>query len=292
MDDDRHWYTDVLRERAVRFFTATLDGEARYERRDIPTLPEARLWCSPSGQLYRDRPGLRTVFDLNREFLAARRRPAPATADEARARLRSALDWPPPPETLPLHPRYFPPTTGPGGAVVQRFFFFSEPDLAVAGAMLRPRVRAAQAPAPGSCSCRTARRARRTGSPKPAPSSPAATAVCLFDVRGRGAVRSHPTQGRPVDSWLGFEAYNAYLAMLLDGSTVSERVFDVARAIEFLARHEATPGGIALRAHGPAALWGYLAAALDPRVADRAPHRPPARPGGAWWTPASTIPRR
>jgi hypothetical protein len=54
--------------------------------------------------------------------------------------------------------------------------------------------------------------------------------------------------------------------MLFDGSTVAERVFDVARAIEFVARHEATPGGIALRAHGPAALWGYLAAALDPRA--------------------------
>jgi hypothetical protein len=54
--------------------------------------------------------------------------------------------------------------------------------------------------------------------------------------------------------------------MLFDGSTVSERAFDVARALEFLARHEATPGGFALRAHGPAALWGYLAAALDPRV--------------------------
>jgi (2Fe-2S) ferredoxin len=286
VDEDRHWYTDVLRERAVRFFTATLDGAARYERRDLPTLPEARLWCSPSGQLYRDRPGLRTVFDLNREFLAARRRPPPATADEARARLLSALDWPSPPEALPLHPRYFPPAAGPGGAGVQRFFFFSEPDLAVAGAMLRPPAPAGAPPGPGGAPGDRAPGDRAPGGgartwllllPDGTASAPHLLAeaaalvaggdrVCLFDVRGRGAVQSHPTQGRPVDSWLGFEAYNAYLAMLFDGSTVSERVFDVARAIEFLARHEATPGGLALRAHGPAALWGYLAAALDPRV--------------------------
>ena len=266
VDDDRHWYTDVLRERAVKKRTASLDGEERYERRDIPTLPEPRLWCSPSGQLYRDRRGLRTVFDLNREFLAARRRPAPATADEARARLVRALDWPLPPETLPLRPRYFPPAAGAGGLTAQRFFFFTEPDLAVAGAVLRPASEGEGA--------RTWLVLLPDGTESDADALQEANRlvaggdrVCLFDVRGRGAVRSHPTQGRPVDSWLGFEAYNAYLAMLLDGSTVSERAFDVARAVAFLARHEATPGGIALRAHGPAALWGYLAAALDPRVA-------------------------
>jgi hypothetical protein len=266
VDDDGHWYTDVLRERAVRFFTAALDGEERYAPRSIPTLPEARLWCSPSGQLYRDRPGLRTVFDLNREFLAARRRPAPASAGAARARLQTALDWPLRPEALPLRPRYFPPAGGTAGVGVQRFFFFTEPDLAVAGAMLRPA-----SEGPGA---RTWLLLLPDGTASAPPRLEAAAAlaaggdrVCLFDVRGRGAVQSLPTQGRPVDSWLGFEAYNAYLAMLFDGSTVSERVFDVARAIELIARHEATPGGIALRAFGPAALWGYLAAALDPRVA-------------------------
>jgi dienelactone hydrolase len=266
VDDDRHWYTDVLRERAVRFFTGELAGESWYERRDIPTLPLEALWCSPTGQLHRDRRGLRTVFDLNREFLAARRRPAPQTAAEARSRLAAALAWPAPPAALPIRPRYFPPAAG-DGFTAQRFFFFAEPEIAVAGTMLRP---AGERPD-----------ARRwlvllpdgTASDDEALAASGVLAlvragdrVCLFDPRGRGAVRSHPTQGRGVDGWLGFEAFNNYLEMLLDGSTVASRVFDAARAVEFLVRHEGTPGGLGLVGRGAAALWGYLAAALDERI--------------------------
>ncbi|HET7769496.1 MAG TPA: hypothetical protein VFN74_12030, partial [Chloroflexota bacterium] len=88
--------------------------------------------------------------------------------------------------------------------------------------------------------------------------------VCLFDVRGRGAVQSHPTQGR-LDSPLGFEAYNNYLEMLFDTSTIAWRAFDVARAAEFLLQREAPSGRLALRAHGDVALPAYLAAALDDR---------------------------
>jgi hypothetical protein len=264
VDDDRHWYTDVLRERAVRFFTGELGGEAWYERREIPTLQPERLWCSPTGQLYRDRPGALTVFDLNRAFLAERRRPAPATPAEAGERLAAALAWPVAPEALPIRPRYFAAVEGDGYSV-QQFFFFSAPDLAVAGVMLRPADERADA-----CTW-LALLPDGTASDEAALGECVALVrqgnrVCIFDPRGRGAVQSHPTQGRHADSYLSFEAYNNYLTMLFDGSTVAERAFDVARAVEFLARHEPTPGGMALRGHGIAALWGYLAAALDERV--------------------------
>jgi cephalosporin-C deacetylase-like acetyl esterase len=283
VDADRHWYTDPLREAAVRFFTAKLAGGERYERQDIQTLEPDKLWCSPAGQLYRDRvgsagsagsvggigggsggtPGPRTVFDLNREFLAARRRSAPKTAEDARARLVAALVWPVLPESLPINPRYFPATQG-DGFEVQRFFFFAEPEVAVSGAMLRPEKVAADGRTwlvvlPDG-----------TGSDDGAMSGVLDLVrrghrVCLFDVRGRGGVESYPTQGRGVNAILGFEAYNNYLEMLFDTSTVSSRAFDVARAAEFLVRNEASSGGLALRAHGDAALWSYLAAALDER---------------------------
>lgn len=279
VDDDRHWYTDVLREHAVRFFTRELDGEERYERREIPVLPEARLWCSPSGQLYRDRPGSRTVFDLNRDFLVERRRPAPETAGEAAKRLRRVLAWPAAPGALPIRPRYFA-ATDVGGQdragvfTAQQFYFFSEPNIAVAGTMLRPKAERSGALTwlvllPDGTASETADleeslKLVRDGH-----------RVCLFDPRGRGAVRSVPTHGsgpgatdrsRDYDGSGGFEAYTNYLEMLLGSSVTSSRAFDVARAIEFLARHEAAPGGLALRGHGMAALWGYLAAALDDRV--------------------------
>lgn len=265
IDDDRHWYTDPLRERAVRFFTAKLAGEDRYERRDIPTLPGESLWCSPTGQLYRDRPASRTVFDLNRDFLGARRHPAPKTAQDARSRLAAALAWPVAPADLPIRPRYFPPSQS-EGFTTQRFFFFSEPDVAVAGAMLRPDTQTPNA--------RTWLVVLPDGTVSDDASLDAAGVpdlvrqghrVCLFDPRGRGAVQSHPTQGRDPHAILGFEAYNNYLEMLFDTSTISSRVFDIARAAEFLFRHEPAAGGLALRAHGDAALWSYLAAALDDR---------------------------
>src|SRR5262249_2992629 len=184
-----------------RFFTAALDGAACYERRDIPTLPEPRLWCSPSGQLYRDRRGLRTVFDLNREFLAVRRRPAPAGADEAPRRLQTVPGWAPPRAARPLRPRYFPPAADERGLTVQRFFFFPEPDLAVAGAMLRPRTEGAGARTwllllpDGTASDPDALAAAAT------PLVAGGDRVCGFDVRGPGAGQSPPPPRRPGRPW-------------------------------------------------------------------------------------------
>ena len=267
VDDDRHWYTDPLREAAVRFFTETLDGEERYERRDIRTLPEHELWCSPTGQLHRDRPHARTIFDLNRDFLAAHRRPAPQTTEDARARLTTVLRWTVAPHAAPIRPRYFPETTG-HGFTAQRFFFFSEPEVAVAGTMLRPENERPDVPTwlvllpDGTNSDNAALQGAGVSE-----LLDTGHRVCLFDVRGRGAVQSHPTQGRPA-SPLGFEAYNTYLEMLFDTSTIAWRAFDVARAAAFLLRREAPSGRLAVSAHGDVALPAYLAGALDDRFQD------------------------
>src|SRR5688500_6340923 len=63
-----HSYGDELREAAVHFFTRELAGAERYQRRALPSLPEDDLLCSPTGQLYRDRPGQRGIYELNQEF--------------------------------------------------------------------------------------------------------------------------------------------------------------------------------------------------------------------------------
>ncbi|HEV2124777.1 MAG TPA: hypothetical protein VGW38_18680, partial [Chloroflexota bacterium] len=199
------------------------------------------------------------------------RRAAPATPAEAQERLARALSWPASPGALPIRPRYLAPQpaaaeAGLPGYTAQRFFFFTEPSVAVAGTMLRPAVEGAEA--------RTWLMLLPNGTASDEADLQetldlvhAGHRVCLFDPRGRGAVRSLPTHGsRGYDDWLGFEAYTNYVEMLLGGSTLASRVFDVARALEFLARHEATPGGLALRGHSSAALWGYFAAALDKRV--------------------------
>jgi cephalosporin-C deacetylase-like acetyl esterase len=265
VDEHRHAFSDGLRQQAVRFFTRELAGEERYQPREIPTLPERQLWCSPTGQLYRDRPGIRGVFELNREYLAAHRRPAPATAAEAAERLAEALGPTPPLDAFPIRPRYFAPTEA-AGYTVQQVYFFSEPEVAVAGALLRPSPQRAPARTwlvllPRGTASAEAELAEAVGLAR------GGALVLVLDPRGRGAVKAVPlTVYAPYDSWLGQEGWMSYVEMLLGRSSLASRVYDVRRAVSFLEQHEGARGTVALRGSGVAALWGYLAAALDERI--------------------------
>ena len=193
----------------------------------------------PHRPTYRDRPG----EDGLRPQPRVPRLPAPpgaGTAEEARARCER-LDWPALPAALPLHPRYFPETTGLAPAPPFSGSFSSpsstSPSPARCSALL-PRTQCSGAPAdqaPGggartwlvllpegtaSAPNRPLKPARRLRQVTPSASSTSAAVA-----------RCGPTPARAVPpARLGFEAYNAYLAMLFDGSTVSWRAFDVARA--------------------------------------------------------------
>lgn len=261
-----HLYSDHLREAAVRFFTRTLDGEERFQPHDLPALPESDLLCSPTGQLYRDRPGARGVYHLNRDFLAARRRPGPTTAEDAAARLTRALGPMPALDATAIRPRYFPPKES-DGYKTQHVFFWSEPPIAVAGTLLRP---SAGAPSRG----RTHLFLLPDGTATPPAALREAVSlarsgdtVLVFDPRGRGAVKCVPTTiYSPYDSWLGQEGWMSYVEMLSGHTTLASRVYDVRRAVSFLEQFEGAPT-VHLRAHHVAALWGYLAGALDRRIA-------------------------
>ena len=89
----------------------------------------------------------------------------------------------------------------------------------------------------------------------------------VFDPRGRGAVRSVPiTTYAPYDSWLGQEGWTSYVEMVLGGTTLASRVHDVRRAVSFLEQFEGAAGTVFVHGTGIAALWGYLAGALDERI--------------------------
>ena len=276
VDANQHAFTDGLREAAVRFFTRELDGEERYERREIPTPPEGELRCSPTGQLYRDRPGLRGVHELNLDFLSARRRGAPTSADDAAERLARALGPQPSLDATPIRPRYFPPKEA-VGYTAQQLYFWSEPGVAVAGTLLRPPgdARGGGPVVPtGRAGARTwlVLLPHGTASGEDALSEAIGLArggepVLVFDPRGRGAARSVPlTLYAPYDSWLGQEGWLSYVEMLIGRTTLASRVYDVRRAVSFLEQYEGAGGAVAVRGDGVAALWGYLAAALDRRV--------------------------
>ena len=266
--DHLHAYSDRLREAAVRFFTRELDGAERFQAHELPSLPERDLWCSPTGQLYRDRPGRRGVYELNREFLAAHPHTPPQTAADAAARLTRALGPVPAVDATAIRPRYFD-ARGGEGYDTQQVYFWSQPGVAVAGTLLRP-------PPP-----RDATRPARTWLvllPHGTASDPEALAgasdlaragdpVFVFDPRGRGAVRSVPiTTYAPYDSWLGQEGWMSYVEMVLGGTTLASRVYDVRRAVSFLEQFEGAAGTVFVHGTGIAALWGYLAGALDERI--------------------------
>jgi cephalosporin-C deacetylase-like acetyl esterase len=274
-----HSYGDQMREAAVRFFTRELAGAERYERRELPTLPEDALRCSPTGQLYRDRPGQRGIYELNREFYAAHRRTPPASAGDAAERLARALGPMPDLDATPIRPRYFEPGSWPvvasadvtPGYAVQQVFFWSEPRVAVAGALLRPT----SPPAPGM-------RPWLALLPDGTTSSDEALAeaislarggalVFVFDPRGRGAVRSVPINVLGLyDSFQGEEDWLNYVEIMSGHSALASRVYDVRRAVSFLEQFEGATDGVAVRGYGVGALWGYLAGALDQRI--RAAH--------------------
>jgi hypothetical protein len=273
--DHLHAYSDYLREQAVRFFTRELAGEERYTRRDLPTLPEQALACSPTAQLYRDRPDSRGVYHLNREYLAAHRRQPPASPGEAAERLGRALGPMPALDATPIRPRYF--TTKPAdGYSVQHVFFFSEPQVAVAGTLLRPLQ---EGPPPQTSQTQTGQAQTwlvllpdGTASAEADLQEAIALAcggatVFVFDPRGRGAVKSASlTLYAPYDSWLGQESWTNYVEMLLGRTSLASRVYDVRRAVSYLEQFEGARGRVALRGTGVAALWGYLAGVLDDRI--------------------------
>jgi cephalosporin-C deacetylase-like acetyl esterase len=270
-----HSYGDEMREAAVRFFTRELAGAERYARRELPVLPEDALVCSPTGQLYRDRPGQRGLYELNREFYATHRRTPPESAADAARRLVRALGPMPALDATPIRARFQVAGAWPVGAsaeatdgsTAQHVFFWSETGVAVAGAVLRPSRQPAAGTRPwlvllpdGTASSAEALAEAfdlaRGGAP-----------VFVFDPRGRGAVRSVPINDRGLyDQFMGEEDWLNYVEIMSGHTTLASRVYDVRRAISFLEQFEGATAGVAVRGDGAAALWGYLAGALDERI--------------------------
>ena len=173
-------------------------------------------------------------------------------------------------DAMAIRPRYFNPTEG-DGYTAQQVYFFSEPQVCVAGTLLRPPagqrksnghtwlVLLPHGTASSDEALEEAKALARGGE-----------TAFVFDPRGRGAVKCVPlTIYAPYDSWLGQEGWTSYVEMMLGRSTLAARVYDVRRAISFLEQFEgagAAGNPVAARGHSIAALWGYLAAALDERV--------------------------
>lgn len=263
----RHLYSSHLRQACVnwlRVHLCGLPGDFVTGTPDI--LPPEQLWATPNGQVLDLHPSSRTVFDLNRERLAtACPDPKPITGDAERAGrvarirddVRDVLGVRDDGADLPMYPRIIAESEVDGYAC-EKLFFFSEPGITVTAVVVHPK--------PGVD-------LRRTdivlfeGGTDDIPDRREwmvkrladGIRLCVFDTRGTGAVRT-----RSIGSRGGPHAFAYKLAcdaMMLGGSTLGPRVFDVTRAHDYLTTRDDVTD-IGLYGIGRGAIDGYFAAAL------------------------------
>ena len=264
-----HRYCRELRQAVVRFFSRHLLGaESAFvsepdER--IVTLPQVALWCTSKGHVATDFRDARSPYHLNLDRIAKR----PPIADPAELRrkaidalcIRERLDKP-----CGMFPRTLKTQTG-NGATARSMYFISEPGIFVSGCLLHN-----DGAAPTSVVVTLAEKGASdldAAAPLWRPALAAGKAAFVFDVRGTGAVQADPINAYGADypmtffntdNWLSFCAY------CVGDCLLGMRVFDTMRAAAFLRTQGYKRVEIAAKGIGPA-LWGYLAAALDPDVA-------------------------
>jgi hypothetical protein len=261
-----HAYCRELRQAAVNWFRRhLLDKEPDFvspEDGAIETLPDQALWCTGKGHVPSDFPGARTPYHCNLAVLPRRApyRDPKRLRDRVIAALgiRERLE-----STTPLFPRTLREQEE-NGIRADSIFFLSEPGVMAAGCLVR---------AAGSRPRRTSLLLTQEGTArldreiaKSRGLLDTGEAVFVFDVRGKGAVKTDPVNAYAdvfpssffhTDGWLAWSAY------CLGESLLGMRVFDVLRAAQYL-RDEAHVPSVDLWAEGlEPALWGYLAAALD-----------------------------
>jgi cephalosporin-C deacetylase-like acetyl esterase len=271
--DCRHEYNRPMRESMYAWMIRWLKGgDETPSEPEHATLPARRLWCSPSGQML---AGLtdQTIVRQNRllaEQLAHRAAP-PGDAEAARAEsarvvaaVRGCTGYaycPGDPELRRLSRELC------GDLLLEKLVFESEPDLVVPGLLFKPNRRGRL---PAVLYLHDEGKAAEAG--EGGLIRRLADAGCLvlaIDLRGWGETRwtRHAQLTGDYFGVLGQEAMMYYANYMLGRWTVTQRMQDVARALDVLAaRTDVDRGRIAAVARGAAGIVALHAAALDERV--------------------------
>ncbi|MGH7997256.1 MAG: alpha/beta hydrolase family protein [Opitutaceae bacterium] len=266
-DASLHVYTPALAQAAARFFARHLPRrEAEFPA--AAPFPEARLNATKSGQVRADFPSAEFVFEANLErcrAAEASRQALPADERKSRAfawlRAQVFRDR----EVCPANPRRIERGLRLGGLAVEIAFWWTQPGLANLGVLFRPPGRGmpvtlalwdggTRALAPHETWIRAECAAGR--------------AVLALSLSGTGPLRPDPINGGGEHAFYGtFHKLVDDLDWLGD-SLAALRTYEVVRALDAL---EAWPDlsrrGVRIHARGRAGLPGWLAAAVDPRVA-------------------------
>jgi Acetyl xylan esterase (AXE1) len=262
-DDFLHEYSPHLRHACVRWLAAMWlpDRELVLEPNPAALLPE-QTHCTRTGQVLGDRPDARTIFHLNRDAVPLR----PSTTDHrpptnTRQRVRDLLRLD---ETLlaaPIRPRISETRCEYAGKVLD-FFFYSDPEVIVAGQLYDP-----PRPQPGTPTllCLSDDPAETVESlyRQTRWRDGRGESLCLADLRGqRGLALYDPAQ--PGSAWDIYQV--AQNLQMMETSIPAQRVFDTLRLARFL-RETLSRDPVGLYARGArSAFYALLAAALDERL--------------------------
>ncbi|MFC6763804.1 alpha/beta hydrolase family protein [Natrinema soli] len=273
-----HGLTPPLREAMINWFREHLRGvDPTFETGDPPVEDEADLLCTDAGQVHGEYPDETHVVDRNRAYVhdrydAAGRVPSvedtDAYANSIRETVIDELSLGKPRQEL--HPRRIETDIDEAAGVRwEKVFFFSEPDIVVAGILARSLERPTRSlptvvlPDHGTddfdeCNDRIAALARERG------------AAMAFDPRGVGAVRARDVNtplanGGTYFDYHGTEYKLGSDALMLGTSLFGMRVYDVLRAREYLAHRVEDADAFALEGTGAGALHALYAAVAEPQ---------------------------
>jgi hypothetical protein len=271
-DAETHWYTPVLARAAARFFAQHLLN------RDVdltnfqpePFTPET-LWCTTSGQVRAEFPDAEFVFEANAERakeLESARRTLPADERKTRAKewLRAQVfrDR----ENNPFNPRRIDRGRKVGAFDVETAFWWSQPNLANLGMLVRPRERANAGKMPVTIAVwddGTAAMSRHAE--WIAAECGRGRAVFVLDVAGVGPLKPDAINGGPMNDFYGTFHKLADDLDWLGDSLVALRTFEVTRAREVLSEWpELARDDVRYFGAGRMGVHARLAAVLDERA--------------------------
>lgn len=273
-----HGYDDVLGRAAAEFLAEHLGGKVTDDSVPSP-LESSALQCTESGQVIRDRPETRRIFDLN--LVEYEHRPQVDVAhakawltDRVRAHRRVAER--PTPRWLGSAERFG-----------RRGFWRSELDLWNAGVLLgatpprsSPEGTVLPADPPASDTIHIALLDRGTSeltTEHRVHEVAGGDALLVLDVRGTGALTPYDSDGRAPDD-IASSTYKLECDLMwLDDSLAAGQLFDVLRTVDLLVSGQLmgwSPARIRLYGEGIGAFYATLATAIDSRIESVTLHGP------------------
>jgi len=265
-DPSPHCYSDGLRQAAVNWFKQHLKNETPdFVTSNPDTLEAATLNVTNSGNVLLDYPKSRSIFDLIQENLEKIAPKENRTPEQIRQELTQVLGVDQAGDrNAEIHPRITP--IEHDGYKGERIWFFSAPRIMIGGVLFFPKDTDAKVLSTAILTFENGTADLPENRETVEVLLQQGKAVFVFDPRGIGAVSPRAVSAYG-DSHAVFnsEYKMGTDAAMLGISTMGLRIFDLLRAFDYLQSRDDI-GNIELYGSGHAAIWSYLAAALEEKI--------------------------